>query len=391
MFGRRSAVVMVVASALATGSSGVMAAGAPRLPAAPQERDALRNVAATSARNAWAVGFHWNFGARIYQPLIERWNGHKWSVAQASLPGRSSSPGLLNDVSALSATYAWAVGRTTPGVDARTLIEHWNGKAWKVVPSPNIAGAPSALESVTATSASNAWAVGEYTVRSVSKALIEHWNGRAWRRVPDGTASGVSGLLHSVAATSSSDAWAVGTAITGNTGQTLTLHWNGRMWRRVASRNAGRPSNFFGVAAASPKNAWAVGSGLHGTAQLTLIEHWTGTAWKVLPTPNPSSGRNPSLFAVAAPSAKFALAVGAFFTASGGGRTLAERWSGTAWKVVPTPNVGGSAAINNFTGVSALSASDAWAVGAHTNGALALTLIEHWNGKAWKVLPSPSL
>jgi len=47
----------------------------------------------------------------------------------------------LYGISALSASNVWAVGevnslsRTNPHY--RTLIEHWNGKKWSPVPSPN--------------------------------------------------------------------------------------------------------------------------------------------------------------------------------------------------------------------------------------------------------------
>jgi hypothetical protein len=50
---------------------------------------------------------------------------------------------------------------------------------------------------------------------------------------------------------------------------------------------------------------------------------------------------------------------------------------------VPSPSPGTGAAL---TGVAAISAKDAWAVGTSDGK----TLILRWNGKAWKRLPSPS-
>jgi hypothetical protein len=44
----------------------------------------------------------------------------------------------------------------------QTLIVHWNGTAWKQVPSPNPSTTHSVLFGVTATSAANAWAIGEF-------------------------------------------------------------------------------------------------------------------------------------------------------------------------------------------------------------------------------------
>ena len=87
-----------------------------------------------------------------------------------------------------------------------TLIEHWNGSAWKQVPSPNPSSTDNNLLSVAATSASNAWAVGGYENGTTSRTLIEHWNGTAWKHVSSPKLSSSYNLLLGVSATSSSDA-----------------------------------------------------------------------------------------------------------------------------------------------------------------------------------------
>src|SRR2546430_11599041 len=46
--------------------------------------------------------------------------------------------------------------------------------------------------------------------------------------------------------------------------------------------------------------------------------------------------------------------------AGGGNKTLILHWNGTTWAHVPSPN---PASFNNLTGVTATSASNAWAVG----------------------------
>ena len=89
-------------------------------------------------------------------------------------------------MAATSASNAWAVGTTsTTATVGQTLIEHWNGTAWKQVPSPNPSTTHSVLFGVTATSATNAWAFGEYNPFGPgAKILIAHWNGTAWKQVP---------------------------------------------------------------------------------------------------------------------------------------------------------------------------------------------------------------
>jgi hypothetical protein len=130
------------------------------------------------------------------------------------------------------------------------------------------------------------------------------------------------------------------------------------------------------VAAVSATDAWAVGSyppPSIGAPSRTLIEHWNGTAWTQMPSPNPA--RSAELSGVAAVSATDAWAVGSYSSAGiSAQRTFIEHWDGTAWSQVPSPRSGG----HYLYAVAAISPTDAWAVG---------SLIEHWNGTAWKQVP----
>ena len=87
----------------------------------------LSGVAATSARSAWAVGGTERgvgSGTRI-RTLILRWNGTTWKRVPSPSPGLRAG---LSGVAATSARNAWAVGSTGSG---KTLILRWNGTAWK--------------------------------------------------------------------------------------------------------------------------------------------------------------------------------------------------------------------------------------------------------------------
>ena len=52
-------------------------------------------------------------------------------------PDPGSTTNFLNSVRAVSATSVWAVGQLDDSAGYETLILHWNGTAWKQVPSPN--------------------------------------------------------------------------------------------------------------------------------------------------------------------------------------------------------------------------------------------------------------
>ena len=137
------------------------------------------------------------------------------------------------------------------------------------------------------------------------------------------------GQLRAVDALSATNAWAVGMFI--NRPGSLIMHWDGREWRRVAT-----PADVSGVllsiAGHSPDDLWAVGTWGRKNQHhpLPLIMHWNGKHWQ---------------------RTRFAA-----------GSRAGELYS-----------------------VSALSATDAWAVGYANSGALLL----HWNGRSWRQLPAP--
>ncbi len=94
-------------------------------------------------------------------------------------PNVGSSINDLSGMSALSNNDLWAVGSYSNGSTNQTLVEHWNGAAWAVVPSPN-SGVGDALNGISALASNDVWAVGNYNNGSSANTLIEHWDGTAW-------------------------------------------------------------------------------------------------------------------------------------------------------------------------------------------------------------------
>ena len=313
--------------------------------------------------------------------------GTRWKHVPS--PNANSSSNELLGVAAVSACQAWAVGGFNQG--NQTLIERWNGTAWKQQPSPNPGGSSeqNLLFGAAATSATNAWAVGFYNTGTSDLTLIERWNGFAWIRQPSPNPSSTGDRLAGVTAISATNAWAVGS----DSGDTLIEHRNGTAWKQVPSPSPGNDGNqLVGVAAVSPTDVWVVGYYLNITGgRHTLIEHWNGAAWKQVPSPSPGGSNDSVLGGVDATSSTDVWAVGNYFTNGDRmSRTLVEHWNGTVWKQVPSPNPG-PAPGSTLRGVAAISAGNVWAVGSSdSNGAMDRTLIEHWNGTAWKQVPSPN-
>jgi hypothetical protein len=139
------------------------------------------------------------------------------------------------------------------------------------------------------------------------------------------------------------------------------------------------------VATSSSNRAWFVGGISPHSTEFPFIETWNGSKVAVTKTAKPKRGA--VLTAVTAVSNSEAWAVGSTSTAVGTDTYILHFKDG-GWKRVksPSPSPIGS---NFLYGVDALSAKNVWAVGYANDGSKQQTLTEHWNGHAWKVIASP--
>jgi hypothetical protein len=146
-------------------------------------------------------------------------------------------------------------------------------------------------------------------------------------------------------------------------------------------------SSLAGVHCTSSTNCFAVGVSYAGTAtssaQSTLIERWDGATWTIVPSPNQPSAADSSLAGVACVSSTSCFAVGTYdFSTSQS--TLIEHWDGATWTIVPSPNPTTSR-FNELSGVSCVANGVCFAVGAAN-----LSLVERWNGTTWSIVKSPN-
>lgn len=118
-----------------------------------------------------------------------------------------------------------------------------------------------------------------------------------------------------------------------------------------------------GVATVAANNVWAVCAHQQDANGPSLTEYWNGTAWSVVPSPNVRGAIASILLGVAKVSANDIWTVGGYTTNNNKSlsATLTERWNGTSWLVASSPNVGTSD--NTLAAVAAASESSVWTVG----------------------------
>ncbi len=192
-------------------------------PGGPSHVSVLTSIAVVSATKAWAVGYY-QTPKTGRQTLIAAWNGKAWQRMPSSNPGPSHQA-QLSSVTATTASNAWAVGFTDENGGSLSVMLHWDGHSWTQVPTPDLT--PFGFNDffgVAATSTSNVWVVGaaEVPQQQQSSSLMLHWNGETWVQYQ------VPGFdLTGVATSPQGNAWAVGAADEHG----LTLHWDGHSWQ----------------------------------------------------------------------------------------------------------------------------------------------------------------
>jgi hypothetical protein len=320
--------------------------------------------------------------------LAERRSGGGWAVQSTPNPAGAAAS-ALNGVSCPSGSACTAVGQFVTGSGGqRTLAERWDGRSWRIQPTPNPGGSPvSRLFAVACPAAGTCTAVGS----SNSKLLVERWDGARWRIQPAPIPPGARfSELNAVTCTARSCV-AVGDYVNRSGLQvTLAERWNGSNWAIQPTPNPSRAQSFSvltGVSCTARDACEASGASDAPNAS-TFAERWNGSRWSLQATPNPAGAQFAQLYGVSCAGSSCE-AVGIYFDSSGAIVPLGERWNGTAWHAQPVPNPA-RASINGLGSVSCSSSSDCTAVGLGNQDGTPFTLGERWNGTRWRLQAVPS-
>lgn len=322
----------------------------------------------------------------------------------------------LNDVVAITASDAWAVGDGG-------IASQWNGSSWSSRHlggffSPNLNG----LDAITT---ADVWTVGGVIVQDQFRGFASHWDGSAWHRTPVPAYPGEM-ILEDVAAESHADVWAVGrwfsTTPAGRRGGAVIVHWNGTKWRRVAA-----PTGVASLVAATllaGGRLLAVGRTSHGAP---VAVRATPGAWRVIPLPSPArtrctardvdglpvvvvgscrsdtvSGNRPyvvdrsrqgiwTLRRVAGQTDLAGVDTRVVTWAVGGLSTTGQpaalrRRADGSWFRVATPHLPSG---GHLEAVDAVAFRNAWAVGWRRAGGSQRPLALHWDGASWTAVTVP--
>lgn len=277
----------------------------------------LSGVSCVSIDNCIAVGeYQQNHRPFLELPLVEHWDGARWSRQITAMLPSDAAIGSLNAISCISREACIAVGGVQrSGGRVSALIERWDGTHWSIQTTP-ARGSSGWLEGVSCTSNRACTAVGDVG-SGASGLFAERWDGTSWSvHILPGRET--RDELRDVACSSTRACIAVGQFYDkADVSHPLVERWDGGRWSlQKIPGTASTSIELKGVSCVSSTACVAVGdasdSAGSSTDMKTLAERWDGTSWKREQTPNPPTlGNGSSLQAVSCNSSLICTAIGA--------------------------------------------------------------------------------
>ena len=247
----------------------------------------LTGVSCITASSCVAVGDSRSGAGPL---IVETWNGAKWTLRTASIPGgaRSTYPGA---VSCHFVTFCVVAGESyssVPGAPAM-LLARWNGTSFTAMKAAVPAGAANVtLNGISCPSTTLCAAAGFSTNRSGTSAFgfAEMWNGKSWTAVKMAPNGNAESFLYGVSCRADGTCVAVGSTGPSATAKATAVAYNGKTWtaQSVPGPGKGKSSDFFGVNCLRANQCVAIGEIVaSGTPTVTPLGGLlNGSSWKLV-------------------------------------------------------------------------------------------------------------
>ena len=306
---------------------------------------------------------------------------------------KTDLPGDLTGISCISPDECTAVGWYAHDFTTQTsLAEVWNGATWTVQTTPNPADSTSTiLVSDSCLPDGTCVAVGYYANESDQiLPLSEVWSGGDWSIVsPPSPTGATDAQLNSVSCVSDTDCTAVGVY---NSTMGMAEVLDGESWTvQSTAVPKGSTGNTLNTVDCSGTTCMAVGSYATSSGMAkTLAESSTGTAWKVLTTPNAKGDTFNSFYGLSCTGVSSCLATGYWFDSGAytSAVAAAATWNGVTWKASKPRKPKGS---NSKLQSVSCGPSTCTAIGSYITPAnVAVSLAEEWTGTKWVIQKTPA-
>jgi hypothetical protein len=297
---------------------------------------------------AWAVGG--NVVGPVSSPLIQRWDGKRWTEQKFPVPPGPIGISSFYAVKAFSASDVWAVG-SWMGDDP--LVEHWDGHRWSLITVPSFGGTENILTGIDGTSSTDLWLVGQRQYAAQMHGVVLRGGTQGFQIVtpPD------VAVLHDVAMLGTQplvEGWRIGSD---GFAEPVIALGTGTTWQEeVVPAEQGRNIFLTGISVDAGGAAWVVGWSDDSANGDTPVTYERGSGgWQ--PVAVPDQGGSARLVAVASDQ-EGTVTVGSV-SVGGSSRAVALRATDAGWTPVPGA---GSQPPDTLASV-ALDGADIWGVG----------------------------
>ena len=280
----------------------------------------LQGISAESPSDVWTIG-----------RTASRFDGSGWQTTTLADPGTKFWN--LSAVHAVSPSDVWAVGGTAdPGGVGAPLIEHWDGSRWSIIPTTGVPRSPlngatqAGLSAVSVGPDGTVWAVGEATTTTAGgsqQPLILRGDPSGFATVaapppiPGKSVDWLFGVAASVQSAVAVGSYSFTDGYGGRGDAAFALRWDGAAWNESALPAFPDSSRLDGVAYRGDETL-AVGSA--GGKALILTR--SGSSWTQAGT---SGSKGTSLQAISVAPDGSVWVVGSRTASGGAQRTLTMR------------------------------------------------------------------
>jgi hypothetical protein len=331
----------------------------------------VTGIACPSSTACVAVGSY-SDGVRPGLTLAERWNGARWSIQPTpDAAGGLASSGLAA-VSCAAPTACTAIGQSSTMAGSEPLVERWNGARWSIqrIPTP-VGGRYPRLAAISCPSSTSCTAIGSYS-GPWPYPLVERWNGRRWSVVP--TAKVITSLL-AVSCGSATSCIAVGPGVVQRVDAVAEPIDTNPDLGSLDGISCTSPRACMAVGSYTAR---PYVRGEPNNPALTLVQRWNGRQWSVQTPRNPAGAEASNLVSASCASTTSCIAIGNS-DLSQGRIMLAEHWNGRRWSLQQFRSPGGSDQVNPEA-VSCATRTSCTAIAWYLARGHNLPLVEHWDG-----------
>jgi hypothetical protein len=251
-----------------------------------------RTAASDGSGGTWVTGS----GQGTTTP-VSRYRAGQWQTWEAPLNAHAMGGGLTGFATAGDPNDVWAVGYYQPD-DYLTfygVIDHWDGRTWQSVPTPDLGTDYWTLSAVVANSPTDIWASGDVgNEDGWSRPLLLHYDGRSWTEAATPDLDTRPGELTELLALGPNDIWAAGAEIgPSHQDKPTVAHYDGHRWTyQETGIDAGR---LYGLTRTQDGVAVVGAAGTDGVYRPTGAR-LTHRGWEPLDIPQSTTagGRRPS-------------------------------------------------------------------------------------------------